>query len=48
MSADGGLHFAVLPAGSPQSLAALIPTGKDTLALGGNGGLAGTTLAASR
>ena len=33
--------------GSPQTLAALAATGKDTLALGGNGGLAGATLAAN-
>ncbi|MCY1187652.1 hypothetical protein D9M73_286560 [compost metagenome] len=47
MSADGGRHFTALPAGSPQTLAALAPAGKDTLALGGNGGLAGATLAAN-
>lgn len=48
LSADGGRHFAPLPAGSPQTLAALVPAARDKLALGGSSGLAGATLAANR
>jgi photosystem II stability/assembly factor-like uncharacterized protein len=48
LSADGGRHFAALPAGSPQTLAALALATKDTLALGGDDGIADLTLAAAR